>query len=308
MMIDSLYKYSSDIRDKVKNNLQNMILILEKMRKRDPAEISHLISRCHTLINRMSSFSLDNKESIISFLFEVIQFKDAVIIQLTNMINNLINIASDEKYNIIKIKLEQIKILQNKVKDLKAEIAIAQIGVSEPGSYYWDDFYAKRKTNFNWLRYYQPKLQKLFFYYNVYHGQNGWAWWVEIMMNNSHAISYWHLPSFYNDLSDDFTNSSIWINLGETEKNSRGWWVYKDAGIKFKNNNGLIEEIKGFTIENVNDIGIWGNQYLEIKNFKTWFYLNKKYTEQTLANLKEQLRKVFDGINKLENEIKLLEN
>ncbi|AOX44260.1 hypothetical protein S100390_v1c09240 [Spiroplasma sp. NBRC 100390] len=154
IMIDSLHRYSSDIRDKVKNNLQNMILILEKMRKRDPAQISHLISRCHTLINRISSFELDNKDSIISFLFEVIQFKDAVIIQLTNMINNLINIASDEKYNIIKIKLEQIKILQNKVKDLKTEIAIVQIGMTKSEAYYWDDFHAERKTNFNWLQYY----------------------------------------------------------------------------------------------------------------------------------------------------------
>lgn len=141
IMIDSLHRYSSDIRDKVKNNLQNMILILEKMRKRDPAQISHLISRCHTLINRISSFELDNKDSIISFLFEVIQFKDAVIIQLTNMINNLINIASDEKYNIIKIK-----ILQNKVEDLKKEIAIAQIGMTKSEAYLLRWFSCREKN------------------------------------------------------------------------------------------------------------------------------------------------------------------
>lgn len=105
IIINLLDRYSSDIRDKVKNNLQNMVLILEKMRKKDLSQISHLISRCYTLINRISSFNFDNKDTIISFLFEVIQFKDAVIIQLTNMMNNLTNIASDEKYNIIKIKL-----------------------------------------------------------------------------------------------------------------------------------------------------------------------------------------------------------
>ncbi|WP_338989683.1 hypothetical protein [Spiroplasma endosymbiont of Seladonia tumulorum] len=137
-----------------------MILILETIRKKDPAQISHLISRCNELINRISNFNFNNKDSIISFLFEVIQFKDAVILQLTSIINNLINITSDEKYNIIRIKLEQIKILQNKVNELKKEIEIAQIGITEVESYKWDNFHAKRKGNFNWLQYYQPKLKK----------------------------------------------------------------------------------------------------------------------------------------------------
>ncbi|WHQ37297.1 hypothetical protein [Spiroplasma sp. SV19] len=308
MIINLLDRYSSDIRDKVKNNLQNMVLILEKMRKKDPSQISHLISRCHTLINRISSFNLDNKDTIISFLFEVIQFKDAVIIQLTNMMNNLTNIASDEKYNIIKIKLEQIRILQNKIKDLKEEIAIAQIGITKPEAYYWDNFHAERKTNFNWLRYYQPKLNKISFTYDVYHGQAGWVSWIEKMDDSYHEIYYNNLPMFYDDLSDDFTNSSIWIHLDKKYKMSHGWWVYEHASIKFKNKNNLTREVGGRIIENVNDIGIWWNQYLVIKNFKTTFHLNKKYTEHTLINLQEQLKRALASINKLENEIRLLEN
>ncbi|WP_348735412.1 hypothetical protein [Spiroplasma endosymbiont of Ammophila pubescens] len=126
-MVNSLYDYNSDIRDKVNNNLQNMILILETIRKKDPAQISHLISCCNELINRISNFNLNNKDSIISFLFEVIQFKDAVILQLTSIINNLINITSDEKYNIIRIKLEKIKILQNKVNELKKRLKLLKL-------------------------------------------------------------------------------------------------------------------------------------------------------------------------------------
>ncbi|WHQ37294.1 hypothetical protein [Spiroplasma sp. SV19] len=307
MIINSLHKYSSDIRDKVKNNLQNMVLILEKMRKKDPAQISHLISRCHTLINRISSFNVDNKDTIISFLFEVIQFKDAVIIQLTNMINNLISIASDEKYNIIKIKLEQIKILQNKVKDLKEEIAIAQIGVTKPKAYYWDNFHAERKTNFNWLQYYQPKLNKIRFTYDVYVGQRGWAWWIATKYGE-HEIYYNNLPMYYDDLSDNFVNSSIWIHLGPKIPQINGWWTYSNASIKFKTWNGSEYEVKGFNIKHVTNIGIWQIQYLEIKNFRTWFHLDRKYTEYTLINLKEQLSKTLANIKKIETEITLLEN
>ncbi|WP_425379795.1 hypothetical protein [Spiroplasma endosymbiont of Stenodema calcarata] len=307
ILINSLHKYSSDIRDKVKNNLKNMILILEKIRKKNPAEISHLISNCNALIDRISNFNLDNKDSIISFLFEVIQFKDAVIIQLTNMINNLINIASDDKYNIIKIKLEQIKILQNNVKDLKEEIAIAQIGITEPKVYDWHTFHRKRETNYNWLRYYQPKLEKISFSYKVHIGQCLWAWWVDTK-DGKHEIHYNNLPIFYDDLSDNFSNSSIELKLEKKEQNSDGWWVHKNAVINFKVGHVSEQAVGGFNISNVTDIGIWEIQYLVIKNFETQFHLNKKYSKQTLKNLQNKLGKTFDDINKLESEIRLLEN
>ncbi|WP_348735153.1 hypothetical protein [Spiroplasma endosymbiont of Ammophila pubescens] len=121
------------------------------------------------------------------------------------------------------------------------------------------------------------------------------------MRNNYHEIYYNNLPMFYDDLSDDFTNSSIWIHLGKKDKLSHDWLVYEHASIKFKNKDNLTEEVGGHIIKNVNDIGIWWNQYLVIKNFIAIFHLNKKYTEYTLINLQEQFKKAFDRINKLEN-------